>query len=40
MSNVLNSALPTQRLRPDTRPEHEDHVRHSAQKEREEKKKE
>ena len=29
-SNVLNSALPPQRLRPDTRPEHQDPVSHTA----------
>ena len=29
-SNVLNSALPPQRLRPDTRPEHQDPVSHMA----------
>ena len=29
-SNVLNSALPPQRLRPDTQPEHQDPVRHTA----------
>ena len=38
--NVLNSALSPQRLRPDTRPEHQDPVSHTAQKKREEKKKE
>ena len=29
-SNVLNLALPSQRLRPDTRPEHKDSVSHMA----------
>ena len=29
-TNVLNSALPSQRLRPDTRPEHQDPVSHTA----------
>ena len=29
-SSVLNSALPPQRLRPDTRPEHQDPVSHTA----------
>ena len=29
-SNVLNSALPPQRLRPDGRPEHQDLVSHKA----------
>ena len=28
-SNVLNSALPPQRLRPGTRPEHEDHFNYT-----------
>ena len=37
-SNVLNSALPTQRLRPDTWLEHQDSVSHMAQKKSEEKK--
>ena len=36
-SDVLNSALPPQRLRSDTRPEHQDPVRHMAQKKREKK---
>ena len=36
-TNVLNSALPPQRLRPDTRPEHQDPVSHVAQKKREKK---
>ena len=35
-SNVLNLLLPPQRLRPDTRPEHQDPVSHMAQKKREE----
>ena len=30
MANVLNSALPPQRHRPDTRPEHQDPVSHMA----------
>ena len=34
-TNVLNSALPTQRRRPDTWPEHQDPVSHTAQKKRE-----
>ena len=38
--NVLNSALPPHRLRPDTRPEHQDPVSHTAQKKSEEKEKE
>ena len=38
-SNVLNLALPPQRLRPDTRPEHQDPVSNTAQKKREEKRK-
>ena len=38
-SNVLNSDLPPQRLRPDTWPEHQDPVSIRAQKKREEKKK-
>ena len=33
-TNVLNSALPPQRLRPDTRLEHQDPVNHMAQKKR------
>ena len=37
-SNVLNSALPHQTLRPDARPEHQDPVTHTAQKKREKKK--
>ena len=36
-SNVLNSSLPPQRLRPDTRPEIQDPVSHTAQKKREKK---
>ena len=39
-TSVLNSALPPQRHRPDTRLEHEDPVSHMAQKKREKKKKE
>ena len=39
MPNVLNSALPPQRLRPDTRLEHQDPVRHMAETEREKKRK-
>ena len=39
-SNVLNLALPAQRLRPDTQAEHHDPVRHTAQKKTEKKKKE
>ena len=38
-STVLNSDLPPQRLRPDTRPEHQDPVSHMAQKKREKKRK-
>ena len=34
-NNVLNSALPPQRHRPDTWPEHQDPVSHTAQKKRE-----
>ena len=34
----MNSALPLQRLRLDTQPEHQDHVSHMAQKKREQKK--
>ena len=37
-SSVLNSALPPQKLRSDTRPEHQDPVSHVAQKKREKKK--
>ena len=37
-TSVLNSPLPPQRLRPDTRPEHQDLVSHIAQKKREKKK--
>ena len=37
-SNVLNLVLPPQRLRPDTWPEHQDPVSHTAQKKREGKK--
>ena len=36
-TNVLNSALPPQRHRPDTQPEHQDPVSHMAQKKREKK---
>ena len=36
-TNVLNSALPPQRHRPDTWPEHQDPVSHMAQKKMEEK---
>ena len=36
-TSVLNSALPPQRHRSDTQPEHQDPVSHMAQKEREEK---
>ena len=36
---VLNSALPPQRHRPDTRPEHQDPVSHMGQKKRENKRK-
>ena len=39
MSSVLNSALPPQRLRPDTRLEHQNPVSHMAQKKREKKRK-
>ena len=38
-SNVLNLAVPPQRLRPDTRPEHQDPVSHMAQMKREKKRK-
>ena len=38
-TSVLNSALPPQRHRPDTQPEHEDPVNHIAQKKREIKRK-
>ena len=34
-TSVLNSALPPQRHRPDTQPEHQDPVSHMAQKKRE-----
>ena len=34
-SNVLNSALPPKRLRPDTRPEHQDPVSHMVERGRE-----
>ena len=34
----MNLAFPPQRLRPDTRPEHQDPVSHMAQKKREKKK--
>ena len=37
-TKVLNSALPPQRLRPHTWPEHQDSVSHSSQKKREKKK--
>ena len=37
-TNVLNLTLPPQRLRPDTRPGHQDSVSHTAQKKREKKK--
>ena len=39
-TNVLNLALPPQRLRADTWPEHQDPASHPAQKKREKKKKE
>ena len=38
-SSVLSSALPPQKLRADTRPEHQDPVSHTSQKKREEKRK-
>ena len=38
-TNVLNSALPPQRLRPDTQLKHQDPVSHMAQKKREKKRK-
>ena len=38
-SNVLNSALPPQRLRPDTRPECQDPVSHTSQKKKRKKNK-
>ena len=38
-SSVLNLALPPLRLRPDSRPEHQDPVSHMAQKKREKKRK-
>ena len=38
-TNVLNSALPPQRHMPDTQPEHEDPVSHTALKKREKKRK-
>ena len=38
-TNVLISALPPQRLRADTWPEHQDPVSHTAQKKREKKRK-
>ena len=38
LSDVLNSALPPQRLRPDSQLEHQDPVSHTAQKKREKKK--
>ena len=38
-TTVLNSALPPQRHRSDTRPEHQDPVSHTAQKKREKKRK-
>ena len=37
--NVLNSALPPQRLQPDIRPEHQNLVSHTTQKKREKKRK-
>ena len=37
MTNVLNLALPPQRNRTDTQPEHQDPVSHTAQKKREKK---
>ena len=37
-SSVLDTALPPWRLRPDTRPEHQDSVSHMAQKKRKRKK--
>ena len=37
LDHVLNLALPPQRLRPDTQPEHQDPVCHTAQKKREKK---
>ena len=37
-TNVLNSGFPPQRLRPDTWPEHQDPVSHTALKKRERKK--
>ena len=36
-SSILNSALPPQKLGPDTRPEYQDPVSYTAQKKREEK---
>ena len=39
-THVLNSALPPQRHMPDTRPEHQDPVSHTAQKKREKKERE
>ena len=39
-TNVLNLALPPQRHRSDTRPEHQDPVSHTAQKKREKRKRE
>ena len=38
-TSVLNLALPPQRHRPDTQPEHQDPVSHTAQKKREKEKK-
>ena len=38
-TNVLNSALPPKRQSPDTRPEHEDFVSHTAEKKREKERK-
>ena len=38
-TNVLNMALPPQRHRPDTRPQHQDPVIHMAQNKREKKRK-
>ena len=39
VSHVMNLALPPQRLKPDTRPEHQDPVSQMAQKKREKKRK-
>ena len=38
-TNVLNLALPPQRLRPDTKPEHQDPISHTGQKKREKERK-